>query len=112
YRMTNDATQIPEVYPVALDGVRIRLREVGPEDASAALAWASDPRFFRYMAYTPVTDQSEEEVFLRGVQAQARARPRRQYHLGIVWSATDELIGMARLGVASVEHREGDMGYG
>lgn len=102
----------PEIYPVALEGVRIRLREVGPDDAAAALAWATDPQFFRYMAYTPVADQREEEEFLRGAEAQARARPRRQYHLGIVWSASDELIGMARLGVASAEQREGDMGYG
>lgn len=90
----------------------MRLREVGPEDAAAAMAWGADPEFFRYMAYVPVADQAAEEEFLRGIQAQARARPRLQYHVGVVWIATDELIGMVRLGITSAEHREGDLGYG
>jgi ribosomal-protein-alanine N-acetyltransferase len=103
---------LPDLSPIAITGNRVRLREVGPEDAAAAMAWAADPEFFRYMAYTPMLSQAAEEEFLRGVQAQARARPRVQYHLGVVWLASDELIGMARLGVTSADNREGDLGYG
>jgi ribosomal-protein-alanine N-acetyltransferase len=102
----------PDLHPVAITGSRVRLREVGPEDAVATMAWAADPEFFRYLAFEPVFDQAAEEEFLRGVQAQSRARPRIQYHLGVVWLATDELVGMARLGITSAEHREGDIGYG
>jgi RimJ/RimL family protein N-acetyltransferase len=100
------------IYPVSLAGSRIRLREVGPDDAPAAMAWAGDPEFFRYMAYTPMANEAEEEQFLRGVQAQARERPREQYHLGVVRGPSDELIGMARLGITSREHRHADIGYG
>jgi RimJ/RimL family protein N-acetyltransferase len=102
----------PDVFPLAITGRRVRLREVGADDAAAAMAWAADPEFFRYMAYAPVADQAAEEEFLRGIQDQARARPRVQYHVGVVWLATDELIGMVRLGITSAEHREGDLGYG
>ena len=76
------------------------------------MAWAADPEFFRYLAYEPVVSQAAEEEFLGGVQAQARARPRLQYHVGVVWLASDELIGMVRLGITSAPHREGDLGYG
>jgi [ribosomal protein S5]-alanine N-acetyltransferase len=102
----------PDLYPVTLLGARVRLREVGPEDAAAALLWAADPNFFRYLTFEPVVSEAEEKEFLRGLRAEARARPRRQYHLGVVWQTTDELIGLARLGITSPEHREGDLGYG
>jgi RimJ/RimL family protein N-acetyltransferase len=93
------AVDRPDVFPLAITGSRVRLREVGPDDAAAAMAWAGDPEFFRYMAYTPMLDQNAEEAFLRGVEAQAQARPRVQYHVGVVWAASDELIGMVRLGI-------------
>ena len=101
-----------DAFPLAIIGNRVRLREVGPDDAAAAMAWGADPEFFRFMAYTPVPDLEAEEQFLRGIQAQARARPRLQYHVGVVWLASDELIGMVRLGITSAQHREGDLGYG
>ena len=102
----------PDVFPLAITGKRVRLREIGPDDAPATMAWAADPEFFRYMAYTPMPDQAAEEEFLRGVHTQARARPRVQYHVGVVWLASDELIGMVRLGITSAQNREGDLGYG
>jgi [ribosomal protein S5]-alanine N-acetyltransferase len=103
---------MPGSVPVALLGARVRLREVGPDDAAAALGWAADPEFFRYLAFVPVVNMAEEEQFLRSLEVQARTRPRRQYHLGVVWRASDELIGLARLGITSPEHRERDIGYG
>jgi RimJ/RimL family protein N-acetyltransferase len=103
---------VPDVYPVACDGVRIRLREVGPEDAAAAFRWASDPEFFRHLAVPPTETEAEEEAFLRDIEEQAKQRPRRQYHLGAVWKASDELVGLVRLGVKAPEHGEADIGYG
>jgi RimJ/RimL family protein N-acetyltransferase len=102
----------PSIYPVALQGERVSLREVGPDDATAALAWAGDPRFFRYMAVEAVGSVAEEAEFLRDVQEQARARPRVQYHLGVVERSGDELIGMVRLGVVAPKFRGADVGYG
>ena len=102
----------PSIYPVALQGERVSLREVGPDDAAAALAWAGDPRFFRYMAVEPVGSVAEEAEFLRDVQEQAHARPRVQYHLGVVERSGDELIGMVRLGIVAPKFRGADVGYG
>ena len=102
----------PDVYPVELHGDRIHLREVDPTDAPAAMAWAADPEYFRYSAWDAVGTQAEEQLFLRIAHADARSRPRRQYSLGIVWEASGELIGMARIGISEPAHRGGDIGYG
>jgi RimJ/RimL family protein N-acetyltransferase len=103
---------IPDCFPVELIGRRVRLREISRDDAAAALAWAADPEFFRYLPYEPIIDEAAEAAFLEDLAAQAIEHPRRQYHLGIVWTATDEVIGMARLGIDAPEHRVGDIGYG
>lgn len=102
----------PDVYPVFLSGPRIDMREVSPEDATAALAWASDPEFFRYLPHEVVTSEAEEVAFLEGLRDQAFARPRLQYHLGIVLRERDELIGTGRLGISAPEAAGGDIGYG
>ena len=105
--------EYPDLHPVTLAGTRIILREIEPTgDVEASYGWASDDEFFRYLPFETVQSRDEEEAFLRGVQRDAQARPRSQYHLGITWATTGELIGMARLGIASPRHREGDIGYG
>jgi ribosomal-protein-alanine N-acetyltransferase len=103
---------IPDRFPVELGGKRIRLREVSADDAAASLVWAADPEFFRYLPFEPITDEVAEAAFLAGLSVQAHEQPRRQYHLGIVWTATEELIGMARLGINEPDHLVGDIGYG
>jgi ribosomal-protein-alanine N-acetyltransferase len=103
---------IRDRYPVELVGEGVRLREVSSEDAAAALAFAADPEYFLYLPFEPITDEAAESLFLAGLAAQAIEQPRRQYHLGIVWTATNELIGMARLGISEPEHLVGDIGYG
>jgi RimJ/RimL family protein N-acetyltransferase len=103
---------IPDRFPVELAGTRVRLREVSGEDALAALGFAADPEFFRYLPFEPVPDAPAEAEFLGRLTTEAAAKPRRQYHLGIVWSATDQLVGMGRLGISEPEHLVGDIGYG
>jgi spore maturation protein CgeB len=51
----------PDVYPLAIAGTRVRLREVGPDDAAAAMAWAADPEFFR-----PLPVEKDYDVFFYG----------------------------------------------
>lgn len=104
--------EYPDVYPVCIDGDRVRLREVGPDDTSAAMHWARDPEFFRHLAVAPLTNQREERAFLANIETQAETRPRRHYHLGVVWRASDELIGLVRLSIGAPEHRCADVGYG
>jgi RimJ/RimL family protein N-acetyltransferase len=100
------------MYPVRLEGRRIHLREVGPDDSAAAWRWASDPEFFRHMAVAPVASEADERELLAQVQVLAAERPRQHYHLGIVWTKTDDLIGLTRLSISEPAHRAGDIGYG
>jgi len=62
--------------------------------------------------HEPVATVEEEAAFLAGCEADAHARPRAQYHLGIVWRQTGDLVGTARLGISAPSHRGGDIGYG
>jgi RimJ/RimL family protein N-acetyltransferase len=105
--------EYPDLHPVTLIGDRVILREVHPEqDSAAAFVFGSDPKFFRYLPHEPVTTQEEERTFLSRVSDAARARPRREYHLGILSKETDEFIGMTRLTISAPSHRGGDIGYG
>lgn len=104
--------EYPDIYPVTINGDRVRLREVGVDDAAAAMHWARDPEFFRHLAVAPVINEADEREFLRNIQENARTRPRRHYHLGIVWNTTDELIGLVRLSISAPEHSGADIGYG
>jgi ribosomal-protein-alanine N-acetyltransferase len=103
----------PDLYPVRLVGEHVILRELQPEqDAAAAFVFGSDPEFFRYLPHEPETTQEEELGFLSRLQRAARARPRREYHLGVQMKEIDELVGMARLTISVPNHRGGDIGYG
>jgi [ribosomal protein S5]-alanine N-acetyltransferase len=104
--------EYPDVHPVTLNGERIVLREIELTDTDAAYRWASDDAFFRYLPFETVKSRSAEEEFLRAVQRDALSRPRHEYHLGIMSSTSNDLVGMARLGIKSPQHREADMGYG
>jgi RimJ/RimL family protein N-acetyltransferase len=96
--------------PVSLQGERIRLREVSPDDAPAAFQWSSDPEVFRFMAYDVMATVEEEAAFLSDIAAQSAAQPRTLYDLGI---EIDEhgLVGMARLNIRSLDHRHAELGY-
>jgi hypothetical protein len=62
------------------------------DDARAAMAWAADPEWFRYLPHDPVSTLGEEQVFLQGVVDQALAVPRRPCSLGIIGLGTSELV--------------------
>jgi RimJ/RimL family protein N-acetyltransferase len=102
---------IPTLYPVAIDGLRLRLREVDESDFEAAWAWASRPEFFRFL---PIDQPSREDehVWLESVIKEAQAAPRRQYQLGIDASDAGGLVGMVRIGIDSERHRSASIGYG
>src|SRR5215471_12500479 len=101
----------PSFYPVNLAGPRVSLREVSDSDTEAARAWATDPEFFRFLPFE-MSPSQEAVSFLRKVSAAAVVQPREQYELGVIERETGQLVGMARLGVTSFEHRTGDLGYG
>ncbi len=110
--MFRSDSDYPDVHPVALDGERVRLREVAIGDAPAASRWGTDPEFFRHLAVAPVADEAEEAAFLARLVGLAHERPRRHYHLGVEWNESGELVGMVRLSISAPEHRGADIGYG
>ena len=88
------------------------MRELTTDDAPAAFAWGGDREWFTYSPHEAVATVADEADFLAAREIEAHERPRLQYHLGIVWNETDELVGTARLGITSPSHRGGDIGYG
>jgi RimJ/RimL family protein N-acetyltransferase/uncharacterized damage-inducible protein DinB len=101
------------LYPVELYGERLDLREVTVSDAGAALAWATDADWFRWLPYESVNTLDQETAFFAEMVADAHATPRLQYHLGVVVKdAGPDIVGVVRLGVTSIEHLTGDIGYG
>ena len=101
----------PGVFPVALGGSRVRLREVTTDDLDATWRWASEEAFFRYLPIAQPT-RDEEVAWLESVIAESHGSPRRQYQLGVELIETDDLVGMVRLGLDSALHRSASLGYG
>jgi RimJ/RimL family protein N-acetyltransferase len=91
-------------------GPRIALREYRPSDLPAVLRYAADPEVTRYLIWGP-EGAREVEAFLARCADEADTDPRRQYEVAAVLKGTGELIGAARIGVLSSEHRQGDIGY-
>jgi RimJ/RimL family protein N-acetyltransferase len=104
--------EYPSIYPVVVEGERIRLRDIGPADTDEAMGWATDESFFRYMTHKPVANRDEEEAYLRGLEKTALEQPRRHYHLGVEWKDPRALIGIARISISGPDHASADIGYG
>jgi len=83
---------------------------VSPADAPAAFRWSSDPEVFRYMAYDVMATVEEEAAFLADIAARSATRPRTLYDLGIE-TADGDLVGMIRLNIGSLDHRNAELGY-
>jgi [ribosomal protein S5]-alanine N-acetyltransferase len=88
------------------------MRELTTDDALAAFAWGGDRECFMYTPHEAVATVTDEAAFLAAREIEAHEQPRVQYHLGIVWHETDDLVGAGRLGISSPSHRGGDIGYG
>lgn len=102
---------VPTTFPITIDGERIRLREVNLADLDASWSWASHEEFFRFLPFEQ-PDREEQLSWLQSVVDESRAVPRRQFQLGIEIVETGVLIGMARLGIESDQHRNASLGYG
>jgi hypothetical protein len=53
-------SSVPSLNPVSLIGPRLVLREVEPADAAAAFEWGSDPEWFKYSLFDPVTHRPHD----------------------------------------------------
>lgn len=106
-----DVAAVPDaLFPVTLAGERILVEELTLTDAEAVAQIFSDLEVVRYLAL-PVQTLEDVRTFLRSATAEAYSQQRGQYHLKISLRSTSELVGTARIGINSIEHRRGDVGY-
>jgi RimJ/RimL family protein N-acetyltransferase len=107
--MVYDPPTVPDgVFPVALAGARVQLRELEPSDAGPLADVFGDPDVLRFLATPPQTLEMAQQWISRITQA-ARAAVRDQYHLCVVQG--EDVIGTARIGVNHRDFRRGDVGY-
>lgn len=95
------------MYPVELEGDKVRLREFRLDDVDAALALVGDDRVTRWLSFD---SRSREEAvnMIEGIGARAQQDPRTEYYLAVTLPA-DELVGFGRLGLDGVN--AGKLGY-
>ena len=75
--------EVPTIFPVLVEGERIRLREVNIDDFEATWQWASRAEFFRFLPIDQPT-RDEERAWLDSIVAEAHEMPRRQYELASI----------------------------
>ena len=87
------------VFPVALTGQRLNLREFEPDDAEARWAYVSDPLVSRYQTWTPLADYEACVEMLASDIAEAKSNDRKQYLLAA--ELDGKVIGEAGLNLNS-----------
>lgn len=89
------------MYPVQLEGSKVRLREFCLDDIDAALALVGDDRVTRWLSFD---SRSREETanMIKGTMTRAQQDPRTEYYLAVT-VPTGELVGFARLGLTGVQ---------
>lgn len=95
------------MFPLAIAGIRIQLREFRLTDLDASMAIVGDPEVTRSLSFDVRTRIDQAERLANDV-ARAHSEPRPDYYLGIA-DATDLLVGFVRLGLGG--HRSGELGY-
>ena len=104
------STRLSGVYPVALEGERLWLREFDPADAPAVQRWTGDVAVVQYVPLGP-TDDDGAAQYVRGLVAESRVEERTAYTLGLVERETGDLVGAVALTIDSRRHRRAELGY-
>ncbi len=89
------------MYPVQLEGSKVRLREFRRDDVDAALSLVGDDRVTRWLSFDSRTREQTADM-IEGTIKRAQQDPRIEYYLAVVLP-TDELVGFARLGLTGVQ---------
>jgi ribosomal-protein-alanine N-acetyltransferase len=97
------------VYPVRIEGPRVVLCEVQPDDAAAIFTYAHDPQVTAHLVWDPHPDVTVTQAYVESVIAAATGTDRCGYELAV--TVNDEVVGMGRISVRSPAHRSGDLGY-
>jgi [ribosomal protein S5]-alanine N-acetyltransferase len=95
------------VFPVALAGPRVTLREFRPDDLDASMTVVGDPEVTRSLSFDTRSRAEQAERLTQDI-ARAQTQPRPDYYLAIINSA-DTLIGFIRIGLG--RDSSGELGY-
>lgn len=100
------------MYPVALEGSLVLVREFRARDAAAVQEWSSDPDVVRFIPLGPTTPRGARRL-VTGYRAAATERPRGEYSLAVVPLAdrAGPPVGTVALSIDSAAHRRGEVGY-
>lgn len=89
------------MYPVELEGSKVRLREFRRDDVDAALALVGNDRVTRWLSFDSRTREQTVDM-IEGTIERAQQDPRTEYYLAVT-IGDDELVGFARLGLTGVQ---------
>jgi len=89
---------------------RLVLREFVVTDEDAVHAFAADPLVTRFTDWGP-NRVEDTRAFLAEATAQATNPERAEFTLAAVHARSGRLIGSVAIGVTSVQHRRGEIGF-
>jgi len=96
------------VYPVEIDGPRIRLRDFRENDLDGCMTVVGDPKVTWFLSFDTRTREHHAQLLAADI-ARAQTDPRPDHYLAVIEKATDEMIGFARLG--NDRPRTAELGY-
>jgi ribosomal-protein-alanine N-acetyltransferase len=96
------------VYPVIIDGSRVRLRDFQDDDLDGCMTIVGDPGVTWYLSFDART-REQQDALLRADIARAKGDQRSDYYLAAVERSTNTLIGFVRLGFD--RPRTAELGY-
>src|SRR3984893_10066882 len=89
---------------------RLTLRPLQSSDVEAVASYSTKPEFIRFLPLPPQTMESAAE-FVGQAVANGQPDPKGDWLFAIQIREEPRLIGIIRIGVRSVEHWQGDLGY-
>lgn len=96
------------VYPVIIDGPRVRLRDFQDDDLDRCMAIVGDPQVTWYLSFDTRTTE-QQAILLAADISRAKNDPRPDYYLAAVEKSTDTMIGFVRLAID--RPRTAELGY-
>lgn len=96
------------VYPVSVDGPRVRLRDFQESDLGGCMTIVGDPQVTWYLSFDSRSHEQQAALLAADI-ARAQTSPRPDYYFAAIEKATDTMIGFARLGLD--RPRTAELGY-
>jgi [ribosomal protein S5]-alanine N-acetyltransferase len=98
------------MYPVELNGPRVKLREFRADDADALFTYATDPKVLE-RTHWQIFKPEDAGHWISHMQGLAMRQPRVEYQWALTVPPDDTPVGGARLRVESEQSQRGSIGY-